>query len=86
LTVTKKKTVDAVVQQITAAGGTAISHISSLDQAGSLVQWTIKNFGRIDILLYNLTIEYARSWTQTSQDHWNDLVKANFKLQYKVSL
>jgi NAD(P)-dependent dehydrogenase (short-subunit alcohol dehydrogenase family) len=86
LTSSEQKAVDVVVQQITAAGGTAISHISSPDQAGSLVQWTIKNFGRIDILVYNLAIESARSWTQTSQDDWNDLVKTNFKLQYKVGL
>ena len=78
--------VEAIVKEIKAAGGRAVADHSTPDQAGTLIQTAIDNFGRVDILLYSATTENSPVWQQTSQEDWDSLLNPEFKLSYKVGI
>lgn len=67
-------------------GGRAVADYSTPDQAASLIQTAIENFGRVDILLYDATTENNPVWVHTSQEDWDSLLNSDFKLSYKVGI
>ena len=64
---------DKVVEEIRAAGGTAVANYESVENGEELVQQCIKAFGRIDILINNAGILRDKSFANLSTLDW-DLV------------
>src|SRR5579883_3490397 len=74
--------VNAVVNEITAAGGTArgaIGDVSDLDFAETLVRETIEAFGGLDILVCAHGILRDRMIFNMSEEDWDASVRAHLK-------
>jgi NAD(P)-dependent dehydrogenase (short-subunit alcohol dehydrogenase family) len=71
-----------VVDEIKAAGGTAIadaSDVSSWQEAGRLVETTVERFGRLDILVNNAGICRPTAFGSLSELDWNRVMDVNAK-------
>ncbi|MBV9487964.1 MAG: SDR family oxidoreductase, partial [Frankiaceae bacterium] len=72
----------AVVDEITAAGGEAVAHtedISSWEGAESLIQTAIDTFGGIDVVVNNAGILRDRMLTNMSEAEWDAVIKVHLK-------
>jgi NAD(P)-dependent dehydrogenase (short-subunit alcohol dehydrogenase family) len=72
----------AVVAEITKAGGKAIAlktDVSKAADAERMVADTIKHFGRLDIIYNNAGIGFARPLHQMSEDEWDRVVDVDLK-------
>lgn len=70
---------DEIAGEIAAAGGTARVHLADVsdpDQARGLIEDTVTAFGRLDILVNNVSHRIARPVAETSYEEWRD-VQAN---------
>src|SRR5687768_4143070 len=73
---------NAVVDEITAAGGEAIANpddVSSWDGAARMVQAAIDIFGGLDVLVNNAGIVRDRMIVSTGEDEWDDVVRVHLK-------
>ncbi|ALQ02623.1 short chain dehydrogenase [Pseudomonas brassicacearum] len=71
-----------VVREIIAAGGTAIadgSDISNFEAAKGLIDNTIEQFGKLDILINNAGILRDRMMVNMSEDDWDSVIKVHLK-------
>jgi NAD(P)-dependent dehydrogenase (short-subunit alcohol dehydrogenase family) len=74
--------VNAVVDDITAAGGTArasIGDVADMDYAEKLVRETIETYGGLDILVCAHGILRERMIFNMTEDEWDGLVRAQLK-------
>jgi NAD(P)-dependent dehydrogenase (short-subunit alcohol dehydrogenase family) len=72
----------AVVNEITAAGGQAVSNtddVSSWLGAQSLVSQAIETFGRLDVLVNNAGILRDRTLASMTESDWDDVVTVHMK-------
>jgi 3-oxoacyl-[acyl-carrier protein] reductase len=71
-----------VVEEIRKAGGSAVpvmADVSQRDQAQSLVDETVKAFGRVDILVNNAGIRTEGTVLDTTEEDWDLTMKVNLK-------
>jgi NAD(P)-dependent dehydrogenase (short-subunit alcohol dehydrogenase family) len=71
---------DAVVEQITQEGGTAIANYDSVaeeDGANRIIQSAIDNFGRIDILVNNAGILRVNDICEIVTEDWDAVIKTH---------
>jgi glucose 1-dehydrogenase len=69
-----------VVEQIAGAGGRALAvqaDISELEDVEGLVQKTVEEFGRLDIMVNNAGIENKMSFLETPLEVWNKAIVVN---------
>jgi len=74
--------VNAVVGEITAAGGTArgsIGDVADMDYAERLVRETIEGYGGLDVLVCAHGILRERMIFNMTEDEWDGLVRAHLK-------
>ncbi len=82
VTVNGRRSADAardIAGGIEAAGGTALVHLADVsdpDQAQGLVEETVAAFGRLDILVNNVSHRIAKPVAETAYEEWRD-VQAN---------
>ena len=72
----------AVVDEITAAGGEAVANtddISSWDGAASLIQQAIDTFGGLDVLVNNAGILRDRMIFSMTEDDWDSVIRVHLK-------
>jgi NAD(P)-dependent dehydrogenase (short-subunit alcohol dehydrogenase family) len=72
----------AVVDEITAAGGVAVAHVgdvSSLADATALIELAISTFGRLDVLVNNAGILRDRMLFTMGEDEWDSVIKVHLK-------
>ncbi len=72
----------AVVDEITAAGGVAVAHVgdvSSLADATALIELAISTFGRLDVLVNNAGILRDRMLFTMAEDEWDSVIKVHLK-------
>jgi 3-oxoacyl-[acyl-carrier protein] reductase len=71
-----------VVQEIEQAGGTAIAlkaDVTDSDQAGTLVEETINNFGRLDVLVNNAGITRDTLMMRMKEEDFDAVIQANLR-------
>ena len=71
---------NATVQQIESAGGKALAvaaDVSQPDQVASLIQQTVRQFGKLDIVVNNAGIEYKHPFPEFPLDQWNKIIAVN---------
>jgi NAD(P)-dependent dehydrogenase (short-subunit alcohol dehydrogenase family)/putative sterol carrier protein/acyl dehydratase len=79
---------DAVVQEITHAGGTAIANYDSVvsPQGGErIVQTALDAFGRLDILVNNAGILRDKSFAKMTPDLWDAVLAVHLQGAYHVT-
>jgi len=68
---------DEVVQEIRAAGGSAVANydsVSDFETAGNIVRTAVKEFGRLDVLVNNAGILRDRMVFNLSEDDWDAVI------------
>ena len=71
---------EETVRQITAAGGKAFAcqvDVSKPDSVTALVNKTIKQYGKIDVLINNAGIQVNKTIADTSFEEWNTQMSVN---------
>jgi NAD(P)-dependent dehydrogenase (short-subunit alcohol dehydrogenase family)/acyl dehydratase/putative sterol carrier protein len=79
---------DQVVQEITAAGGTAIANydsVATLQGGQNIVQAALDHFGRLDILINNAGILRDKSFAKMTPDMWNDVLAVHLQGAFNVT-
>jgi len=77
-----KKMADAVVEEIKAAGGTAVANYDSVaTTAGgkAIVQTAIDSFGRLDILVNNAGILRDKTLLKMDENMWDGVIAVHLK-------
>ena len=83
-----QKEIDSVVDEIHQMGGTAMAVAADLtvnEQLENLVNATIKEFGRIDILVNNAARSFLRSLLDLREDGWDKIFDTNVKAVWLLS-
>ncbi|MFA7602584.1 MAG: SDR family NAD(P)-dependent oxidoreductase [Novosphingobium sp.] len=79
---------ERVVEEIRAAGGTAIANgdsVASSEGAGSLVAAALDAFGRIDVLINNAGIMRNAYLEDISDQDWDDVIATHLTGSFKVT-
>lgn len=74
--------IDAIRDQVIAAGGKAISVLVDITNVASVEAMTaavVEQLGGIDILINNAAIYPRRAWTEITPDEWDDVLATNVK-------
>jgi NAD(P)-dependent dehydrogenase (short-subunit alcohol dehydrogenase family) len=83
-----KTEIDAVAEEIYAKGGKALSVVTDLtvhEQLENLVNATVKEFGRIDILVNNAARSFLRGLLDLREDGWDKCFNTNVKAVWLLS-
>ncbi len=75
-----KASVDAVVEEIRKAGGTAVgvmADVASPDEVSAMVATAVSEFGSIDILVSNVGIRRMQPFLDISIEDWNTVLGTN---------
>ncbi len=83
-----QKEVDAVAEEIQKSGGKALAVVSDLtvnEQLENLVNSTLKEFGKIDILVNNAARSFLRSLMDLREDGWDKVFNTNVKAVWLLS-
>lgn len=71
---------EKVVEEIESNGGTAIAvkaNVSNLEDAKSLIEQTIAQYGKVDILVNNAGITRDKTFRKMDADSWNEVINTN---------
>ena len=74
-----------VVEEIKAAGGTAIANPDSVVDGDKIVQCAMDNFGRVDIVVNNAGILRDKSFAKMTDTDWDLVYKVHVEGAYKVT-
>jgi NAD(P)-dependent dehydrogenase (short-subunit alcohol dehydrogenase family) len=83
-----QKEIDAVAEEIKKSGGKALAVVTDLtvnDQLENLVQATVREFGKIDILVNNAARSFLRSLMDLREDGWDKVFNTNVKSVWLLS-
>ncbi len=72
----------SVVEQVTAAGGTAAfqaTDLRDLTQIEALVDDTVARYGRLDVMVPNAGLQYEKILTETSEAEYDHVMAVNMK-------
>jgi glucose 1-dehydrogenase len=80
-----KPMADAVVQDITAAGGKAISYQCDVSKENEVIKMfadVVAQFGTVDILLNNAGLQRDAKFTEMTLEQWNFVIGVNLTGQF----
>jgi NAD(P)-dependent dehydrogenase (short-subunit alcohol dehydrogenase family) len=83
-----QKEIEEVAEEIRRLGGKALAVLADLtaaDQLENLVNTTVKEFGRIDILINNAARSFLRSLMDLREDGWDKVFNTNVKAVWLLS-
>ncbi|GAA3325918.1 hypothetical protein GCM10020331_059730 [Ectobacillus funiculus] len=76
----KKKKLERVAEELTTSKGKVLAipaDVSNAEQVQSMVQQTLREFGRIDVLINNAAIDYPASIEELTIEQWDQIVGVN---------
>ena len=79
---------DAVVAEITDAGGAAVAHhgsVSDFDGAKALVELAVESFGDLDIVVNNAGVLRDRTIFNMTEDEWDAVINVHLKGHFCVT-
>lgn len=76
---------DAVVAEITKAGGRAVANYDSVTEGERIVETALKAFGRVDIVINNAGILRDRAFAKMSDQDWQLVQQVHLQGAYKVT-
>ncbi|OGP46512.1 MAG: hypothetical protein A3K30_03855 [Deltaproteobacteria bacterium RBG_13_51_10] len=82
------KEIEAVLEEIRQLGGKGLAVVTDLtvnEQLENLVNATLKEFGRIDILVNNAARSFLRSLLDLREDGWDKVFNTNVKAVWLLS-
>ncbi|MGH9718436.1 MAG: SDR family NAD(P)-dependent oxidoreductase [Candidatus Acidiferrales bacterium] len=85
---TSKSEAEAVVSEITAAGGRSIAVQADVTQRAEvrrLISTAEREFGRIDILVNNVGVFFSAKFAELTEEQWDRVMNTNLKSQYLCS-
>ena len=77
-----QETIDAVRDQVRAAGGRAVSalaDVSRKDSIDAMAEKVVRELGGIDILVNNAAVYPRRAWTEIAEEEWDEVLDTNLK-------
>lgn len=74
-----------VVDEIRAAGGTAVADYNSVEAGDAIVKTALDAFGRIDILVNNAGILRDGTFQKMSQEQWDIILRVHLNGTYKAT-
>ena len=80
--------IEAVAEEIRGAGGMALAVVTDLmvtEQIENLVEATIREFGRVDLLVNNAAESYMRPLLDFSEEGWDRIFNTNCKGAFLLS-
>lgn len=83
-----QKEIEAVAEEIKKAGGKSLPVVADLtvsDQLENLVNATMKEFGKIDLLVNNAARSFLRSLLDLREDGWDKVFNTNVKAVWLLS-
>jgi NAD(P)-dependent dehydrogenase (short-subunit alcohol dehydrogenase family) len=83
-----QKEIDGVAEEVKKSGGKALAVVTDLavnDQLENLVQATVQEFGKIDILVNNAARSFLRSLMDLREDGWDKVFNTNVKAVWLLS-
>ena len=75
-------TIDAVRDQVRAAGGEAVSvltDVSRKDSIDAMAEAVVRELGGVDVLVNNAAVYPRRSWTEIPEEEWDEVLDTNLK-------
>jgi len=79
---------EVVVNEITRQNGTAIAvaaEVYQRNEVESMIQETVKKFGRLDIAVCNAGVEIKKPFLEVTDDEWNKVIGVNLYGSFLVS-
>lgn len=76
---------DAVVNEITSAGGKAVANYDSVENGDKIIETAIQAFGRIDVLINNAGILRDISFKNMKDQDWDLVMKVHVEGAYKCA-
>ena len=76
---------DKVVEEIRAAGGTAVANHDSVTDGEKIVQCALDTFGRIDVVVNNAGILRDKTFHKMEDPDWDLVYKVHVEGAYKVT-
>ncbi|MGW0871710.1 3-oxoacyl-ACP reductase [Streptomyces sp. NPDC002740] len=79
---------EEVAREIRSAGGTALAHtgdVADFQQARALVELTISEFGKLDVLVNNAGILRDRMVFSMAEDEWDAVVRVHLKGHFNTT-
>lgn len=74
-----------VVEEIKAAGGTAIANPDNVINGDRIVECAMDNFGRVDVLVNNAGILRDKSFPKMTDEDWDLIYKVHVEGAYKTT-
>jgi len=85
LTPPSPQAADAVVNEITSAGGKAVANYDSVENGEQIIDTAIQAFGRIDVLINNAGILRDVSFKNMKDEDWDLIMKVHVVGAYKCA-
>jgi multifunctional beta-oxidation protein len=79
------KAADVVVNEIKAAGGTAVANYDSVENGDRIIDTAIRSFGRIDVLINNAGILRDVAFKNLTDQDWDLIMKVHVHGAYKCT-
>ncbi|MDP4107352.1 MAG: 3-oxoacyl-[acyl-carrier-protein] reductase [Bacillota bacterium] len=79
---------EKVVGEIEELGGTAIAvkaNVSNIEDAKSLIEQTIAQFGKVDVLVNNAGITRDKTFKKMDEIAWNEVINTNLNSVYHTT-
>ncbi|MBA1272506.1 SDR family oxidoreductase [Stutzerimonas azotifigens] len=85
----RKERLDALVEELTAAGGKAVAYATDVTRQAdvqALIQGALDSFGRVDVLINNAGLMAIAPMSETKVEEWDRMIDINIKgLLYGVA-